>query len=344
VILSIEDLTIAFADRAFAERRAGGPPVYAVEGVSLEVPAGSTVGLVGESGSGKSVTALSILRLLDDATVTGRVMFGARDLLTVRDDELRAVRGNRVSIVFQDPLTSLNPVMSVGAQVAEVVALHDKASRKVAWARAVEMLALTGIPSPEERARSYPHELSGGMRQRVMIAMALACKPDLLVADEPTTALDVTIQAQILQLLKKLQRELGMSVLLITHDLGVVAETCDLVSVMYAGRIVERASAAQLFARPRHPYTLGLLASIPGVNDVVDPKGRKRLRAIPGGVPSPGQHPAGCRFQERCDRVLDRCRTDEPPLLEAGPPGDEKAQLVRCWNFVPLDALRSTRT
>jgi peptide/nickel transport system ATP-binding protein len=322
-LLSIEDLTIAF----------GG--VRAVEGVSLDVPQGRTVGLVGESGSGKSVTALSILRLLDDdAQVTGHVRFKGDDVLALDDSKLRALRGNRVSIVFQDPLTSLNPVMTVGAQVAEVVRLHERASRKVAWDRAVEMLSLTGIPSPAERARSYPHELSGGMRQRVMIAMALACKPDLLIADEPTTALDVTIQAQILELLKRLQRELGMSVLLITHDLGVVAETCDLVSVMYAGRIVERASVAKIFSRPRHPYTLGLLASIPGIDDVIDPKGRRRLRAIPGSVPAPGKHPTGCRFQDRCDRVIDRCRSEEPPLLEAGPD-----QVARCWNMVPLDAL-----
>ena len=342
-LLSIEDLTIAFAGRDAGRDagREGGPAVRVVEGVSLQVPAGRTVGLVGESGSGKSVTALAVLRLLDDATVTGKVMLKDRDLLLLPDQELRGVRGNRVSLVFQDPLTSLNPVMTVGAQVAEVVRLHEGASRKVAWARAVEMLALTGIPSPQERARAYPHELSGGMRQRVMIAMALACKPDLLIADEPTTALDVTIQAQILELLKKLQRELGMSILLITHDLGVVAETCDLVSVMYAGRIVESASVGQIFSRPRHPYTLGLLASIPGVDDVIDAKGRRRLRAIPGGVPSPGKHPPGCRFQDRCDRVLDQCRTQEPPLLPAGPPGDESAQLARGWNFVPLDAISS---
>lgn len=338
-LLAIEDLTIAFVNR-----REGAAPLCVVEGVSLQVPAGRTVGLVGESGSGKSVTALAILRLLDDATVTGRVLLTqsgeqARDLLALADRELRKVRGNRVAMVFQDPLTSLNPVMTVGAQVAEAVRLHQRVPRKVAWSRAVEMLALTGIPSPQERAYSYPHELSGGMRQRVMIAMALSCKPDLLIADEPTTALDVTIQAQILELLKKLQRELGMSILLITHDLGVVAETCDIVNVMYAGRIVEHAAVTDIFKRPRHPYTLGLLASMPGVDDIVDDHGRRRLRAIAGTVPSPGQHPPGCRFQDRCDRVLDKCRSDEPPLLPAGPPGDEHAQLARCWNFVPLDAL-----
>jgi peptide/nickel transport system ATP-binding protein len=266
------------------------------------------------------------------------VRFRDKDLLTLPEAELRAVRGNRVTMVFQDPMTSLNPVLTVGEQVAEGVRLHEKKSRKEAWARAVEMLALTGIPSPEERARSYPHELSGGMRQRVMIAMALACKPDLLIADEPTTALDVTVQAQILQLIQKLQGELGMSVLLITHDLGVIAETCDLVYVMYAGRIVEKAPVRAIFSSPRHPYTLGLLASIPGVDDVVDENGKKRLRAIPGGVPSPGKLPRGCAFQDRCDRVIDRCRVEEPELTEAGPD-----QLARCFNLVPLDALKPKR-
>jgi peptide/nickel transport system ATP-binding protein len=323
-LLAIEGLSISFGR--------GGPRV--VDDVSLAIPPGTIVGLVGESGSGKSVTALSVLRLLDDAEVTGRVRFRDLDLLRLPEPELRALRGSRVAMIFQDPMTSLNPVLTVGEQIAEGVRLHEKKRRKEAWARAVEMLTLVGIPSAEERARSYPHELSGGMRQRVMIAMALACKPDLLIADEPTTALDVTVQAQILQLIKKLQREMGMSVLLITHDLGVVAETCDLVSVMYAGRIVESAPVGAIFKAPRHPYTLGLLASIPGVDDLVDEHGKKRLRAIPGGVPSPGKHPPGCRFQDRCDRAIDRCAREEPPLEDVG--GDARA---RCFNLVPADAL-----
>ncbi len=316
-LLHIEGLTVSF----------GG--VRVVDDVTLDVPAGKTVGLVGESGSGKSVTALSVLRLLQGAEVSGRIQFRGQDLLTLPEKDLRAVRGNRIAMVFQDPMTSLNPVLTVGEQVAEVVRLHEKKPRKEAWKRAVEMLEVTGVPAPEERARSYPHELSGGMRQRVMIAMALACKPDVLIADEPTTALDVTVQAQILDLLRTLQRDIGMSVLLITHDLGVVAETCEIVYVMYAGRIVERAPVQAVFRRPRHPYTLGLLASIPGVDDVVDEHGRHRLRAIPGAVPSPGKHPAGCRFQDRCDRADEDCRRKEPALEAAGPD-----QLARCIHMI----------
>ena len=319
-LLGIEGLSVSFN---------GANGVRVVDDVHIDVPPGTTVGLVGESGSGKSVTALSILRLNEGASVEGRVMFRGKDVLTLPDRELRAIRGNRIAMVFQDPMTSLNPVITVGDQVAEVVRLHEKKSRADAWKRAVEMLALCGVPSPDERAKSYPHELSGGMRQRVMIAMALACKPDVLIADEPTTALDVTIQAQILELLRKLQRELGMSVLLITHDLGVVAETCEIVYVMYAGRIVERAPVRAIFQRPRHPYTLGLLASIPGVDDIVDERGRRRLRAIPGSVPSPARLPKGCRFQDRCDRVADDCRASEPRLLDAGPD-----QLARCIHMV----------
>jgi peptide/nickel transport system ATP-binding protein len=316
-LLAVEGLTVSF----------GG--VKVVDGVSIDIPAGKTVGLVGESGSGKSVTALSILRLLEGASTTGAIPFRDRDLLTMGEPELRSIRGNRIAMVFQDPMTSLNPVLTVGEQVAEVVRLHERASRKVAWSRAVEMLASCGVPSPDERARSYPHELSGGMRQRVMIAMALACKPDLLIADEPTTALDVTIQAQILELLRRLQRDSGMSVLLITHDLGVVAETCEIVYVMYAGRIVESAPVQAIFRRPRHPYTLGLLASIPGVDDVTDVHGRKRLRAIPGSVPSPLQLPAGCKFQDRCERVQDDCRSREPSLADAG-----VEQRARCIHMI----------
>ena len=324
-LLEIVDLAVSFPSGN------GEGLVRAADGVSLDVPAGTTVGLVGESGSGKTVTALSILRLLEPpARVTGAVRFQGKNLLDLPERELRAVRGNRIAMVFQDPMTSLNPVLTVGEQIAEVVRLHEKRPRRAAWARAVEMLETVGISSPAERARAYPHELSGGMRQRVMIGMALACKPDLLVADEPTTALDVTIQAQILELLRRLRAEMGMSVLLITHDLGVVAETCDLVNVMYAGRIVERAPVARIFATPRHPYTLGLLSSMP------DFAGPRRLRAIPGAVPVPGKHPPGCRFADRCERVLDRCRSAEPALE---PADGDASHLARCFNLVPKEAL-----
>jgi oligopeptide/dipeptide ABC transporter ATP-binding protein len=327
--LRIEDLAVAF------DAIDGSARVAAVDGVTIDVPAGATVGLVGESGCGKSVTALSILRLLDTppAHVTGKVLLGAngtqRDLLALPEPALRRVRGKSVAMVFQDPMTSLNPVMTVGAQVAEVVRIHETATRAQAWERAVEMLGLVGIPSARERAKSYPHELSGGMRQRVMIAMALVCHPDVVIADEPTTALDVTIQAQILALLRQKKQEIGMSLLLITHDLGVVAETCDIVYVMYAGQIVESAPVAELFASPRHPYTQGLLASLPEI----DGERRARLPQITGAVPRPGEWPKGCRFQDRCPRVIDACRADAPALVAIGAQGT--ARHVRCVNPVP---------
>jgi len=302
--------------------------VRAVDGVGFAVPKGKTVGVVGESGCGKSVTALSIMRLISDppGRITGgRILLGGTDLLALPEKEMRARRGKSVSMIFQEPMTSLNPVFTTGEQVAEVVRLHERASRRAAWARAVEMFQLVGIPAPGERVRAYPHQLSGGMRQRVMIAMALACRPDLLIADEPTTALDVTIQAQILELLGRLQSELGMAVLLITHDLGVVAETCDDVVVMYAGRIVEHAASALLFAAPRHPYTSGLLASLPSLDATGD-----RLTEIPGMVPPLHARPPGCKFQDRCPRVQDRCRAEEPPLDPVAP-----NHLVRCFFPMP---------
>lgn len=326
-LLAIDDLTV----RA---RGHGDDAQCLVEGVSLRVPRGKVVGLVGESGSGKSVTALSVLRLLDNVHVSGRVVFDGQDVMALPERALQGIRGRRISMVFQDPTTSLNPVMTVGEHVAEGLRIHKRLGRREAAARAVEMLGIVGIPSPEDRARAYPHELSGGTRQRVMIAMALACRPDLLIADEPTTALDVTVQAQILQLLQKLQREMGMSVLLITHDLGVVAETCDVVYVMHAGRIVEHGATQALFARPRHPYTLGLLSSFPGIQDLVDDRGRRRLRAIPSNVPGPGKRPSGCRFRDRCDRADEACAASEPPLA---PPRDDGQQdrAVRCLH--PVD-------
>ena len=291
-VLEVRDLVTEFVTQAGVVR--------AVDGVSFDVPARGTLGIVGESGSGKSVTALSIMRLLGAGRIAkGSVTYAGKNLVTLPEPEMRAIRGNRIAMIFQEPMTSLKPVFTIGDQVGEAVRLHQKKSKAEARTIAIEMLRLVGIPSPEERVDAYPHQLSGGMRQRVMIAMALACKPDLLIADEPTTALDVTIQAQILDLLKALQREMGMSILLITHDLGVVAETCDEVCVMYAGRIVERASADTLFAAPRHHYTAGLIHSIASGE-------QERLVEIPGMVPALHELPKGCKFADRCPRVEDK--------------------------------------
>jgi peptide/nickel transport system ATP-binding protein len=293
----------------------------AVDKVSFEIPRGKTLGVVGESGCGKSVTALSIMRLIADPPgriAGGEIRYAGKNLLGLSEAEMRHIRGNQISMIFQEPMTSLNPVFTVGEQVAEAVRLHQGKSRKEALRAAADMFKLVGIPSPEDRVHNYPHQMSGGMRQRVMIAMALACKPDLLIADEPTTALDVTIQAQILDLLRSLQQEMGMSVMLITHDLGVVAETCDEVVVMYAGRVVERAATATLFAQPRHHYTTGLLRSIPGHGE------RERLEEIKGMVPSLHELPVGCKFAERCPAAQARCREEEPQLTPLG------ATQVRC--------------
>jgi peptide/nickel transport system ATP-binding protein len=315
-VLEVRDLVTEFFTEAGVVR--------AVDGVSFEIPARGTLGLVGESGSGKSVTALSIMRLLAAGRIArGKIVYGGKDLVTLAPEQMRAIRGNRIAMIFQEPMTSLNPVFTVGNQVGEAVRLHQGKSKSDARKIAIDMLRLVGIPSPEERVDAYPHQLSGGMRQRVMIAMALACKPDLLIADEPTTALDVTIQAQILELLAKLQTELGMSILLITHDLGVVAETCDEVCVMYAGRIVERATAETLFATPRHHYTAGLIRSIASGDE-------ERLVEIPGMVPALTDLPVGCKFADRCPRVEDKCRAEEPALIQLG------ASEVRCW--FPLEA------
>jgi oligopeptide/dipeptide ABC transporter ATP-binding protein len=291
--------------------------VRAVDGVSFDIADGATLGLVGESGCGKSVTALSIIRLLDKGVgriVGGEILYRGRDLLGIAEDEMRRIRGNEISMVFQEPMTSLNPVLTVGDQIAETVRLHQGAGRRAARERAVEMLRLVKMPEPQKRVRLYPHELSGGQRQRVMIAMALACAPKLLIADEPTTALDVTIQAQILALIDELKDQLGMAVLLITHDLGLVAERADEVAVMYAGKIVERAKPDTIFTRPSHPYTAGLLASMP---DGTAPK--TRIEAIPGMVPSPLDWPAGCRFRDRCGRAERSCGEAVPLLLERAP-------------------------
>jgi oligopeptide/dipeptide ABC transporter ATP-binding protein len=326
-LLSVRDLVVRFeTDRG---------PLRAVDQVSFDVPRGATVALVGESGSGKSVTALAILRLIASppgAIDGGQVLLGERDLLTLPEPEMRRVRGGEVSIVFQEPMTSLNPVYTAGAQIAEVVRLHEKVGRADARKRAVEMLGLVGIPSPESRANAYPHELSGGMRQRVLIAMALACGPRLLIADEPTTALDVSVQAQILELLAQRKQATGMSMLFITHDLGVVAEIADQVVVMYAGRVVESAPTASIFRDPRHPYTRALLASAPPPHSSRRADRPRRLDAIDGIVPDLAALPPGCRFADRCKLRRskpaghERCTTAEPSLLTL-----DGGRRVRCY-------------
>ena len=305
-LLSVRELRVRFD----AERG----PLYAVDDVSFDVPGGKTVALVGESGSGKSVTALAILRLIASPPGTiesGKVLFGGRDLLTLAERDLRAIRGGQISMIFQEPMTSLNPVYTAGAQISEVIRLHEKTGRGEARRRAVELLGLVGIPSPEERADAYPHEMSGGMRQRVLIAMALACGPRLLIADEPTTALDVSVQAQILELLARRKEATGMSMLFITHDLGVVAEIADEVVVLYAGRIVETATVTSLFADPRHHYTRALLASAPPLDSSRRLDRPRRLDAIDGIVPDLAALPPGCRFAERC-----ALRRSRPPGYE----------------------------
>ena len=308
-----------------------GKVLRAVDRVSFEVRAGTTVGVVGESGCGKSVTALSLMRLVrcpPGRIASGKILYRGQDLLALDEKSMRKLRGDRISMIFQEPMTSLNPVYATGDQVAEPLRLHRGLSRRAARAEAVALYRKVGIADPERRVDDFPHQMSGGMRQRVMIAMALACGPDLLIADEPTTALDVTIQAQILDLLGRLRRELGMAVLLITHDLGVVAETCDDVVVMYAGQVVERSPARQLFMQPHHPYTAGLLRSIPSFAPVGESRvsGRHvRLPEIPGLVPKLDQLPDGCRFQERCDRVAARCREEAPELISV-----DQGRFVRC--------------
>ncbi|NUN48655.1 MAG: ABC transporter ATP-binding protein [Candidatus Brocadiae bacterium] len=290
--------------------------VRAVDGVSYSIPRGKVLGLVGESGCGKSVTAFSIMRLIQHPgkIVGGEILFEGRNLLDLPEHEMRAMRGNRISMIFQEPMTSLNPVYTVGNQIAEAVVQHQKVSWREGHNRAIEMLRTVKIPNPEQRVDEYPHQMSGGMKQRVMIGMALACNPTLLIADEPTTALDVTIQAQVLDLMRELQSRTGMSMLIITHDLGVVAEIADHVAVMYAGRVVEYASVRDLYGHPQHPYTLGLFRSKPRMGEK-----RDRLEAIPGSVPNPLAFPAGCRFHPRCPKVEPRCSQDFPALREVRP-------------------------
>lgn len=300
----------------------------AVDEVSFAIKAGRTLGLVGESGCGKSVTAHSIIRLVPEPPgkiVAGKIMFGRKNLLDCPEAELRKIRGNRISMIFQEPMTSLNPVYSVGEQVAEVIRLHRGLSRKAARDQVIEMFRLVGIPAAERRLDDYPHQLSGGMRQRVMIAMALACNPELVIADEPTTALDVTIQAQILELLDKLKEETGASILFITHDLGVIAETAQFVAVMYAGKVVEYTDVKTLFNQPRHPYTTGLMESIPVLGKE---SSDGRLTTIAGMVPSLFDLPRGCLFNNRCPDVFADCRRVEPQMYRVGPD-----QTVRCLKY-----------
>jgi peptide/nickel transport system ATP-binding protein len=322
-LLRVDDLRIAFeGDR--------GRRTDAVTGISFEIARGETLGVVGESGCGKSVTALSLMRLLprETARVSGAITFEGRNIHDLPEREMQALRGNRLAMIFQEPMTSLNPSYTVGDQIGEALERHRGLSGKDARSEAIRLLKIVRIPSPETRVDVYPHKLSGGMRQRVMIAMALACEPALLIADEPTTALDVTIQAQILDLLRDLSSATGTSVLLITHDLGVVAEMCQRVIVMYAGEIVEQALVADLFARPQHPYTVGLLGSIPRAGDA-----RARLSSIAGMVPALTAALTGCRFAARCPFADDHCRAVPPPLIDTG-----SGHLSRCWK-TPLEAL-----
>ena len=301
--------------------------IKAVDGVDMCINAGETLAVVGESGCGKSVTALSVMRLIQSPPgriVEGSIRFGGKELTGLSDEQMRHIRGNQISMIFQEPMTSLNPVFKAGFQVAEAISLHQDVSQHEAMEMAVQMMAKVGIPDPERRAREYPHQLSGGMRQRVMIAMALACSPQLMIADEPTTALDVTIQAQILDLMNDLKNDFGAAIMLITHDLGVVAEMAQRVVVMYTGQLVEEAPVEGLFESPRHPYTVGLMNSIPNLDQPV-PEDRL-LPTITGMVPSLLELPQGCSFQERCPKAMPRCQAEAPPLFDLG--GGRK---VRCW-------------
>lgn len=315
-VLHIENLqTHFFTDRG---------QIPAVDGVSIKVHKGEVVGIVGESGCGKSVTSLSIMKLVPNPPgkiVGGAIRFKGEDLVTASEKRMREIRGNEIAMIFQEPMTSLNPVFTIGDQIGEAVRLHTKASKKESRQRAIEMLIKVGIPRAEAIVDEYPHQLSGGMRQRVMIAMAMACNPELLIADEPTTALDVTIQAQILDLMRQLNREADTAVLLITHDLGVVAQMCHRVVVMYAGNVIEEGDVRTILKEPKHPYTIGLLNSLPKLEE-----SQERLYSIPGNVPIPGSLPTGCRFAPRCEQAVDRCRQEMPELVAVG-----ENHRSRCW-------------
>lgn len=314
-LLEIKHLNVVFSN--------GGRSVEAISDLSLSLGLRETLGIVGESGSGKSVTSLATMRLLPKATahVKGQILFEGRDLLQLPEREMQQIRGNKIAMIFQEPMTSLNPIHPVGKQIAESVLLHSKATKKEAMARALQLLELCGIPDPEQRMKEYPHQLSGGMRQRVMIAIALACDPELLIADEPTTALDVTIQAQILQLMKDLKKDRDMSIIMITHDLGIVYDFCDRVVVVYTGEVVESAPVKALFQEPLHPYTEGLIGALPRLG-----RPTERLEAIEGMVPDAGEMPQGCHFHPRCKYATDRCRREHPPLTTL-PDGRQ----VRCF-------------
>ncbi|MHC2995109.1 MAG: ABC transporter ATP-binding protein [Candidatus Atribacteria bacterium] len=301
--------------------------VKAVDGIDFTIKKGETLGMVGESGCGKSVSALSMLQLVQDPPgkiINGEIWFKGEDLLKKKSEKMRKIRGNDISMIFQEPMTSLNPVYTIGEQISEAIILHQKLNKEKALKKTIEMLKLVGIPSPEKRVHEYPHELSGGQRQRAMIAMALSCNPDLLIADEPTTALDVTIEAQILELIKKLKDEIGMAVLMITHDLGVIAEVSDYVVVVYAGKAVEYADVISIFKNPKHPYTIALQKSIP---QLTDEPGRK-LEVIKGNIPDPLALPYGCKFHPRCKFAIDLCKKKEPELEKIG-----DNHIVRCWMY-----------
>lgn len=305
----------------------------AVDDVSFALDKGETLGLVGESGCGKSVTALSIMRLIAQPPgkiVNGEILFKGKDILKIPEKEMQDIRGNDIGMIFQEPMTSLNPVFTCGNQIEEAVILHQKLSKEEAKVKAIEMLKLVGIPAPEQRYNEYPHQLSGGMRQRIMIAMALSCNPEILIADEPTTALDVTVQAQILELINKLQRELGMAVIMITHDLGVIAEVSTRVAVMYASKVAEYGNVDQIFYNPKHPYTISLLNSIPKLN-----KGKSRLATIEGNVPAPTHYPKGCHFCTRCTFAIEKCWNEEPPVVQIEP-----EHTASCWRVNEIDKFK----
>ncbi len=316
-LLEVKDLTTVF----YSDKK----EIPAIENISFKIEKGETLGIVGESGSGKSVTALSVMGLIPSPPgkiLGGQILFKGKDLLALKEEDMMKIRGNNISMIFQEPMTSLNPVYTIGNQLAETIILHQKLSRKEAMKKSLDMLKRVRISLPEKRLKQYPHELSGGMRQRVMIAMALSCEPELLIADEPTTALDVTIQAQILHLIKELKERTDTAVMLITHDMGVVAEVSDKVAVMYSGRILEYADVSKLFKQAKHPYTIGLLKSIPKIKE-----NKTQLYTIRGTVPTAGQIKEGCRFKTRCDYVMDICIKNEPPFFKS----DEN--LVRCWKY-----------
>jgi peptide/nickel transport system ATP-binding protein len=327
-LLEVRDLSVSFPTPDGLVR--------AVQGVTFSVDAGQTLGIVGESGSGKSVACMTVMGLVQGARTSGKVLFDGQDVVTMHDDERRRLRGAKIGIVFQDPLSSLHPLYKVGWQIAEAIRAHERISSGAARARAVDMLELVGIPSPARRADEFPYQYSGGMRQRAMIAMALALQPKLLIADEPTTALDVTVQAQIIELIKGLQAELGMAVIMVTHDLGIVAGLADHVAVMYAGKVVEYAERRHLYYTPAHPYTEGLLASLPTRS-----RGRARLAQIAGQPPSLISLPSGCSFHPRCPVAIERCRHEEPPFVDVEAQGLQRAA---CWLAHPRDRLGAAVT